>query len=98
MKKNGLPAIHPGEYLTEILAELGVSQSDFARGVGISAMRVSHIINGKRPVTAKLALLFSRAFEQSPEYWLNLQSAYDLRIAESGIGDRLSTVHTFARA
>ena len=59
-------------------------------------MRVSHVVKGTRPVTAELALLFSRAFGQSPEYWLNLQSAYDLKIAEVAMRRRLRTVATVA--
>jgi addiction module HigA family antidote len=55
-------------------------------------MRISHVINGARPVTAELALLFSKALGQSPQYWLNLQAAYDLKIAEKQISTRLKTV------
>jgi len=97
MRKNGLPAIHPGEFLSEILGELSLSQAVFARMIGVSPMRVSHVIKGSRPVTAELALLFGRAFRQSPEYWLNLQSAYDLKLAETTIGRRLLAVETVAR-
>jgi addiction module HigA family antidote len=79
--QSGLAAIHPGEFLSEILAELGLSQAAFARTIGISPMRVSHVIQGARPVTAELALLFGKALGQSPEYWLNLQAAHDLAIA-----------------
>ena len=89
---SGLPAIHPGEFLSEALGELELSQAEFARAVGVSPMRVSHVIKGSRPVTAELALLFGRAFAQSPQYWLNLQSAYDLKKAERRIGTRLGTV------
>jgi addiction module HigA family antidote len=84
--------IHPGEFLAEILTEHGISQADFARAIGVSAMRVSHIIKGARPVTAELALRFGQAFGQSPEYWLNLQTAYDLATARNGIGDHLRRV------
>jgi|GEM_PF-298395 len=87
--KNGLPPIHPGEFLKETLGELGTSQSEFARVIGVSPMRVSHVVNGTRPVTAELALLLGRAFGQSPQYWLNLQAAYDLKIAEQEIRSRL---------
>ena len=52
MIKQGLPAIHPGEFLAEILQELGISQARFARVIGVSPMRVSHVVNGTRPVTA----------------------------------------------
>ena len=73
MIKNGLPPVHPGEFLREILEERGMSQAQFARVIGVALMRVSHIVKGTRPVTAELALLFGRAFGQSPQYWLNLQ-------------------------
>jgi len=82
-------AIHPGEYLKELLHELRVSQSAFAETIGVSSMRVSHVINGSRPVTAELALLFGKAFGQSPEYWLNLQTAYDLANARNAASPRL---------
>ncbi len=82
MIKNGLPPIHPGEFLAETLEELGLSQAQFARAIGVSPMRISHVINGTRPVTAELALLFSRALDQSPQYWLNLQTDYDLKATE----------------
>ena len=65
MTKNNLPAIHPGEFLSETLGELGISQAEFARAIGVSAMRISHVIKGTRPVTAELALLFGRALAQS---------------------------------
>jgi addiction module HigA family antidote len=55
-------------------------------------MRISHVINGSRPVTAELALLFSKALGQSPQYWLNLQATYDLKVAEKQIGSRLRAV------
>lgn len=92
MRKNGLPVIHPGEFLRETLDELGLSQAAFARAVGTSAMRISHVVKGQRPVTAELALLFGRALGQSPEYWLNLQGAFDLKIAEKTVGRRLKSV------
>jgi len=98
MLKNNLPAIHPGEFLGEILTEMGISQAEFARAVSISPMRISHVVNGTRPVTAELALLFGRAFDQSPQYWLNLQASYDLKMAETEIGERLAGVHTFVHA
>ena len=98
MIKNGLPAIHPGEFLGEILDEMDISQAEFARAIGVSPMRISHVLKGARPVTAELALLFGRAFDQSPQYWLNLQAAYDLKTAEVSLGKRLSDVHSFAHA
>jgi antitoxin HigA-1 len=94
MTKRGMPPIHPGEFLAEILDELGLSQAAFARAIGISPMRVSHVVKGTRPVTAELALLFGRAFDQSPQYWLNLQAAHDLRLAEPTLAKRLKSVET----
>lgn len=96
--KNGLPPIHPGKFLKEALDELGTSQAEFARAIGISSMRISHVINGTRPVTAELALLFGRAFGQSPQYWLNLQAAHDLKTAEHEMGGRLRTVRPLEHA
>ncbi len=92
MVKNGLPAIHPGEYLAEILDELGMSQAEFARRIGVSAMRISHVVRGSRPVTAELALLFGRALGQSPQYWMNLQTTFDLKVVETLVGKQLPSV------
>ena len=96
--KNGLPAVHPGEFLKEMLEDLGTSQAEFARTIGVSSMRISHVVKGARPVTAELALLFGRAFGQSPQYWLNLQAAYDLKTAERAMKDRLRVVRPLAHA
>ena len=97
MIRNGLPPIHPGKFLLEILEELDISQSQFARAIGVSPMRVSHVVHGTRPVTAELALLFSRALDQSPQYWLNLQAAYDLKTAEATMTKQLRTVPDLSR-
>ena len=98
MANKGLPAIHPGEFLAETLEELGFSQAAFARAIGVSPMRISHVIKGARPVTAELALLFGRALNQSPQYWLNLQADYDLKTAEASIGPRLLAIHSVTHA
>lgn len=95
---NGLTPIHPGEYLAEILEEFHISQALFARTIGVSPMRISHIVKGKRPVTAELALLFAKAFEQTPQYWLNLQASYDLKTAEKSIANRLFSIHSLTHA
>lgn len=96
MPDNGLPAIHPGEFLAETLEELGVSQAELARAIGVSPMRVSHVVTGKRPVTAELALLFGRFFNQSPRYWMNLQASFDMKTACETVGKRLSGVPVHA--
>lgn len=98
MLLNGLPAVHPGEFLSETLEELDISQAEFARAIGVSPMRVSHVVNGTRPVTAELALLFGEALGQSPRYWLNLQASFDLKAAQARMGSRLPAVHRLAPA
>ena len=80
--KDGMPPIHPGEFLKELLEELQLSQTGLADALGISTMRVSHVLRGQRPVTAELALRLGRVMGQTPQYWLNLQTTYDLKIAQ----------------
>jgi antitoxin HigA-1 len=87
---------HPGEFLAEILTERELTQAQFARAIGVSPMRVSHIINGARPVTADLALRFAKAFNQTPQYWLNLQAAHDLAVARKTIGAQLNGIKSVA--
>jgi len=96
--KNGLPPIHPGIFLKEILDELGISQNAFAQAIGVSPMRVSHVIKGTRPVTAELALLFGKAFGQTPSYWMNLQTSYDLKTAEKTMVQKVRQVQPFSQA
>ncbi|MGB9080062.1 MAG: HigA family addiction module antitoxin [Desulfuromonadaceae bacterium] len=90
--KNGLPPIHPGVFLKEILDELGMSQNAFAHAIGVSPMRISHVIKGSRPVTAELAVLFGKVFGQTPTYWMNLQTSYDLKIVEKTLAKRMQQV------
>ena len=90
--KNGLPSIHPGVFLKEILDELGMSQNAFAHAIGVSPMRISHVIKGSRPVTAELAVLFGKVFGQTPNYWMNLQTNYDLKIVEKTLAQRMLQV------
>jgi len=96
--KNNLPPVHPGEFLKENLDELQISQAEIARTIGLSAMRISHVIKGKRPVTAEMSLLFGKVFGQTPQYWINLQAAYDLKMAEKVISSRISEIHQIAPA
>ena len=98
MSVKSLRAIHPGEFVAELLGELGLSQAAMARAIGVSPMRISHVVKGMRPVTAELALLFGRAFGQSPQYWLNLQARYDLAIAEASLRPRLRAVQSLTAA
>ena len=89
---DGLPAIHPGRFLKEILDEVGISQAAFARSLGIAPMRISMVVRGARPITAELALLLGKALEQSPQYWLNLQDNFDLKKASEKVQRRLDAI------
>ena len=89
MTKERISPVHPGVYLKELLDELTLSQYRLAKDIGVPAMRVSYVVNGKRPVTAELALRLGRYFGQSPRYWLNLQSRYDMDIAEDTLSDQV---------
>jgi addiction module HigA family antidote len=78
LPENRIPT-HPGEILLEeFLNPLGVSQVAFARHIGVPTQRINEIVRGKRGVTPETAWLFAQAFGTTPEFWLNLQSAYDL--------------------
>lgn len=94
--RNALPAIHPGEFLAEILEDHGMSQAQLARTINVSPMRVSHLLRCQRPMSAELALRLGRAFGQSPQYWLNLQNAYDLKTTEARIRQSLDKVQQVA--
>ena len=95
---NGLPAVHPGVFLRETLNELAMSQAAFADAIGISPMRVSHLLRGDRQVTAELALRLGRALGQTPKYWLNLQASYDLKLAQAAMKQSLLAVRALATA
>lgn len=93
---NGLPPVHPGELLREILEDRAMSQAELARIIGVSSMRISHIVRETRPVTADLALRFGRAFGQSAQLWMGLQSDYDLKIAEREVRASLRKIRPLA--
>ncbi len=95
---NGLPAVHPGEFLREILSDLGLTQASFAEAIGVSSMRVSHLLRGERPVTAELALRLGRALGQTPQYWLNLQTTYDLKVTRADMKESLKSVRELVPA
>ena len=76
--ENRLPT-HPGEILSEeFLAALGVTQVALAQHIGVPVQRINEIVRGKRGITPETAWLFSQAFGTSPEFWVNLQTNYDL--------------------
>ena len=88
-KRHPLPPIHPGQVLREDLDDAGVSMNRLARDIRVPMNRVSAIVNGKRAITADTALRLARYFGTSAQYWLNLQSAYDLRDAERESAERI---------
>ena len=86
MIKNGMPPVHPGEILREELEELGMSAKAIARELGVPQNRISDILRGRRGITADTALRLARYFNTTPLLWLNLQKAYELRVAELEAG------------
>lgn len=93
---NALPVVHPGELLREILDDRGMSQAELARAIDVSPMRISHIVRESRPVTAELALRLGHAFGQSPQFWMNLQTAFDLKLAERTLKNTLKRLPRLA--
>jgi addiction module HigA family antidote len=75
-------AIHPGEHLAEELSALEMSAAELARHLEVPTNRVAAILNGRRAITGDTALRLGQVFGTSPQFWLNLQTLYDLRVAE----------------
>ncbi|MFY7962346.1 MAG: HigA family addiction module antitoxin [Elsteraceae bacterium] len=88
------PAIHPGEILADELAELGVTPTELARQINVPPNRVTQLIKGQRGVTGDTALRLGHWFGASAQFWLNLQSAYDIRIAEQTAGAEIARLPT----
>jgi len=86
--------IHPGEILADELEELGVSPTELSRQIRVPANRISQIINGKRSITGDTALRLAHWFGTSPQFWMNLQALYDVRIAEVDAGTEIKTLPT----
>ena len=86
MAKDQVAAVTPGEMLKEeFLAEYGLSQNQLAKTIGISPNRIAEIVNNRRRITADTALRLSLYFGNSPEFWMNLQAHYDLKVARQGL-------------
>jgi addiction module HigA family antidote len=79
-------AIHPGEHLAEELAELEISAAELARQLEVPTNRITEILNGKRGITGDTALRLAHFFGTSAEFWLNLQSLYEIRLAQRKSG------------
>jgi addiction module HigA family antidote len=90
MSEEKLSPVHPGEVLLEeFLKPMGLSQSRLALDVGVHPRRINEIVLGKRSVTADTALRLARYFGTSPQFWMGLQSDYDLDVALDTLGERL---------
>src|SRR5713101_6626522 len=87
-------AIHPGEHLAEELKELGMSAAELARKLDVPTNRITGILNGQRGITGDTALRLAHFFGTSAEFWLNLQSLYELRIAEHKAGKSIKALPT----
>ncbi|MGH7078451.1 MAG: HigA family addiction module antitoxin [Acetobacteraceae bacterium] len=85
-------AVHPGEVLKDELDELGVTPTELARQIDVPPNRISQIIARKRAVTGDTALRFGHWFGTEPQFWLNLQSAYEIRIAEEKAGREIASL------
>lgn len=90
MKKKKIAPIHPGEILKdEFLVPMGISEYRIAKDINVPARRINEIVHGKRAVSADTALRLGRYFKMSPEFWINLQTHYDLEREKDRLGDDL---------
>jgi antitoxin HigA-1 len=93
-----LTAIHPGEHLAEELKELAMSAAELARRLDVPTNRVTGILNGQRAITGDTALRLAHFFGTSAEFWLNLQSLYELRLARRKAGKSIQSLPTLNRS
>ena len=84
--------IHPGEHLAEELRELGLSAAELSRQIDVPVNRITGIIHGQRGITADTALRLGHWFGTSPQFWMNLQQNYELRLAESQVGAKIAVL------
>jgi len=87
-------AIHPGEHLAEELKALDMSAAELARRLKVPTNRVTEILNGQRAVSGDTALRLAHFFGTTPQFWLNLQSLYELRLAEAKSGKAIKKLPT----
>jgi addiction module HigA family antidote len=93
----GVVAIHPGEHLAEELEALDMSAAELARKIDVPTNRITQIMNGTRSVSGDTALRLAHFFGTSAQFWLNLQSLYDLRIAEQKAGKSIKSLPKLKR-
>jgi addiction module HigA family antidote len=84
--------IHPGEHLAEELRKLGLSAAELSRQIDVPVNRITGIIHGQRGITADTALRLGHWFGTSPQFWMNLQQNYELRLAESQVGAKIAVL------
>jgi antitoxin HigA-1 len=90
-------AIHPGEHLAVELKELGISASNLARQLNVSPNRITEILNWRRAISGDTALRLAHLFGTTPEFWLNLQSLYEIRLAQRKSGKSIRSLPTLER-
>lgn len=100
MKKKDMAPIHPGTILLEeFLKPMDISQYRLAKDTSVPARRINEIVHGKRSITADTALRLGRFFNMTPQFWMNLQSRYDLEVAEDNLAGKLEKeVHRYKAA
>lgn len=84
------PPVHPGQYLADELKDIGVTPTELARQIDVPPNRLSEIIRGRRSITGDTALRLSHWFGTTPQFWMNLQSAYDIRVAALKVGEAIA--------
>jgi antitoxin HigA-1 len=87
--------IHPGETLRDDLEALGMSAAELSRQISVPVNRITQILNGTRAITGDTALRLGHFFSTSPEFWINLQKLYDLRVAEQAKGEEVAKLPKF---
>ena len=91
-------AIHPGEHLAGELRELGITAAELSRQIDVPVNRITGIIHGQRGITADTALRLGHWFGTAPQFWMNLQQLYELRLAESEVGAEIAALPRRAAA
>jgi len=85
-------AIHPGEHLAEELREVGITAAELSRQIDVPVNRITGIIHGQRGITADTALRLGHWFGTAPQFWMNLQQLYELRLAENEVGAQIAAL------
>jgi addiction module HigA family antidote len=89
-------AIHPGEFLSDELEEIGITATELSRQIDVPPNRILGIVHGQRNITADTALRLGQFFGTGPELWMNLQKAYDLDKAKAELGNKIQKIHRWA--